>query len=152
VVYVVPYRDAATVRLIEDAFYAANQKALGLKSRREITTHLLSTEQQSSRSLDFVSGFELVDPEGRIYILEGLRNGAIQEFHAKMTRKAPNSKDFKIFKNSSISFSARLFAAFHLELKRVILPTCRSDYGPLSHSFCSNPAYTSKAKSQRRSV
>jgi hypothetical protein len=57
VVYIIPYKDAASVRQIEDIFYAANQKAFGLKSRREITTHLLNAQEQASRSLDYVTGF-----------------------------------------------------------------------------------------------
>jgi hypothetical protein len=78
VVYIVPYRDVATVKQIEDIFYNCNQKAYNLKSRREITTFLLNAQDQASRTLDYITGFELADPEGRIYILEGLKNGAIQ--------------------------------------------------------------------------
>lgn len=62
VVYIVPYKDVALIKLIEDIFYAANQKAFSLKSRREITTHLLTAQEQSSKTLDFVTGFELTDP------------------------------------------------------------------------------------------
>jgi hypothetical protein len=34
IVYVVPYKDAETVKTIEEIFYSANLKAFGLKNRR----------------------------------------------------------------------------------------------------------------------
>lgn len=34
-------------------------------------------------------------------------------------KTAPNKKDFKIFKNSKISFTHRLFKIFNIDLKRV---------------------------------
>jgi hypothetical protein len=39
---------------------------------------LLSAQEQANINLDYITGFQLADPEGRIYILEGLKNGAIQ--------------------------------------------------------------------------
>jgi hypothetical protein len=63
-----------------------------LKSRREITTHLLSPAEQQSTTLDFITGIEVCDPEGRLFMLEGLREGAMKEFGDKITRVAPNTK------------------------------------------------------------
>jgi hypothetical protein len=53
---VVPYKDPETVKKIEDIFYGANLRAFGMKSKREITTHLLKPEEQQSTKLDFISG------------------------------------------------------------------------------------------------
>ena len=44
-------------------------KAFGFKNIRELTTHLLKPEEQKSTTLDFISGIEVCDPEGRLYIL-----------------------------------------------------------------------------------
>lgn len=62
IVYIVPYKDAATVKTIEDIFYNCNQKAFNLKNRREITTHLLTAQEQASKTLDYITGFEVADP------------------------------------------------------------------------------------------
>ncbi len=35
-------------------------------------------EQQKNRELDIVTGFQLLDGEMHLFVLEGLRNGAIQ--------------------------------------------------------------------------
>lgn len=56
-------------------------KAFNLKSRREITTYLLKKEEQESINLDFVTGLQITDPEGRIFILEGLRDKSMKQFH-----------------------------------------------------------------------
>ena len=47
-------------------------------------------------------------------MLEGLREGAMKEYSEKIKRLAPNSKDFKILKNTTIGYSHRLFGCFHL--------------------------------------
>jgi hypothetical protein len=80
------------IKTIENIFYEANMKAMGLKNKREITTHLLTPHQQQSTTLDFVTGLEICDPEGRLFMIEGLRDGAIKKFGEDITRKTPNSK------------------------------------------------------------
>ena len=36
------------------------------------------SEQQKNKELDIVTGFQLLDGEMHLFVLEGLRNGAIQ--------------------------------------------------------------------------
>ena len=119
VVYILPYRDAEWVKRVEDIFYSVNLKTFKFNSKRELTNHLLSEADKESLSLDFVTGLQIVDPEGRIYIIEGLKEGGMKQFHQQIAKAVPKGKDFKIFKNSSIAFSYRMFKNFNLELKRV---------------------------------
>ena len=76
-----PYKDADWVKKVEEIYYSVNLRAFGLQNKREITTHVLSIEDKNSLTKDFVTGLQIVDPDGRIYILEGLREGGIKEFH-----------------------------------------------------------------------
>ena len=80
IVFVVPYKDVETISKIEEIFYSANLKAFGLKNKRELTTHLLKPDEQESTTIDYISGIEVCDPEGRLYMLEGLREGAMAEY------------------------------------------------------------------------
>ena len=83
-------------------------------------------------------------------MLEGLREGAMKEFSEKITRVAPNSKEFKILKNSKIGFSKRLFSIFNLELKRVNIFLLRFASGLISANCYSNRAFILKAKLLRK--
>jgi hypothetical protein len=60
------------VSQIEHAFEEINMKGLGLPNPRYLNTKELSAEEQANRNLDFLGGFELIDKEMRMYIIEGL--------------------------------------------------------------------------------
>lgn len=95
-------------------FYDSNLKAFNLKNRRELTTYLLKKEEQDSQQLDFVTGLQIVDPEGRIFILEGLKHKAMQLFHQNIKKNTPNTRSHKYLQNTNLSFRKRLFSDFHL--------------------------------------
>ena len=78
IVYIVPYKDKDMIEKIEEIFYSANLKAFNMKNKRELTTYLLKPEEQKSLTLDYVTGIQICDPEGRLYMLEGLRDGAMK--------------------------------------------------------------------------
>ena len=54
-----------------------------------------------------------------MYIFEGLRNGAMKKLHEVMVKKSPNTRTFKILKNSNLTFLRRLYTDFNLEIKRI---------------------------------
>jgi hypothetical protein len=41
---------------------------------RALTTKALTDKEKKSKTLDFLSGFELLDSEVRVFVLEGLSN------------------------------------------------------------------------------
>jgi len=43
-----------------------------------LNTHMLSKIERSNRDLDIITGFELIDSQMRMYIFEGLRDGAMK--------------------------------------------------------------------------
>ena len=66
-----------------------------------------------------MTGIQLIDNEARIYIFEGLRDGSMKKLHEVMVKSAPNTKTFKILKNSNLTFLKRLYTDFNIEIKRV---------------------------------
>ncbi len=70
-IIVLPYRSSAKVKHIESCFESINLKCLGLSNIRYLNIKELTEEEKSNRSLDFLGGFELMDKEMRMYILEG---------------------------------------------------------------------------------
>ena len=66
-----------------------------------------------------MTGIELIDTDGRTYVIEGLKEGSMKKIHQIMTKLSINTKTFKILKNSNLTFTKRLYPQFNLELKRI---------------------------------
>jgi len=71
-IIVIPYRAADQVRKLEQTFELININLLELANSRYLNTKELTAEDKENRSLDFLGGFELMDKEMRMYIIEGL--------------------------------------------------------------------------------
>jgi hypothetical protein len=54
--------------------------------------------------LDYLSGFEVIDNDVRILVLEGLSSGAMKQLGELFPREAPNSEALKILKNPDVLF------------------------------------------------
>lgn len=70
-ILIIPYKAPETVSQIEASFEKINLLCLGLENSRYLNTRELSEEERKSRKIDFLSGFELMDSDFRIYIFEG---------------------------------------------------------------------------------
>jgi hypothetical protein len=71
-IIIIPYRSPETVTQIEQSFERINMKGLGFDNVRYLNTKEFTEEEKKNRKLDFIGGFELMDSENRIYIIEGL--------------------------------------------------------------------------------
>lgn len=71
-VIIMPYKSPEAVKLIEETFESINLEGLGLENARYLNTKELSEEDKENRSLDFLGGFEIMDSEFRMFIIEGL--------------------------------------------------------------------------------
>lgn len=60
------------VKQIEQSFENINMLGLGVENVRYLNTKEFSEEEKKNRRLDIIGGFELMDSEMRIYVLEGL--------------------------------------------------------------------------------
>ncbi len=61
-----------------------------------------------------MTGIQLLDNDGRIYIIEGLKDGAMKKINEKIIKASVNTKSFKILKNSNLTFTKRLYHDFNI--------------------------------------
>ena len=71
-IIVVPYKSPETVKHIEAVFERINLAGLNLENSRYLNTKELTEDERNDRSLDFLGGFEIMDSEFRMFIIEGL--------------------------------------------------------------------------------
>ena len=82
-IIIVPYKSPDTVKHIEATFEKINLAGLSLENSRYLNTKELSEAEQKDRTLDFLSGFEIMDSEFRMFIFEGLggRGRAMEQLY-----------------------------------------------------------------------
>lgn len=71
-IILLPYKAADSVKLIQSSFEKINLKCLNLENSRYLNTKELSDAERKNRVLDYLGGFELMDKEMRVFVLEGL--------------------------------------------------------------------------------
>ena len=71
-IILLPYVAPDYVKNIEANFERINMQCFSFNSVAELNTKELSEEEQKDRSLDFLSGFEIMDTEFRMFIIEGI--------------------------------------------------------------------------------
>jgi len=72
IVIIVPYKSPDSVKSIEASFERINLAGLKLENARYLNTKELSEEEKADRNLDFLGGFEIMDAEFRMFIIEGV--------------------------------------------------------------------------------
>ena len=71
-----PYKGSGElVKNIQRCMIKINLKAMGFDDDEEkkLNTHVFSDEQRNSKEIDYITGFECMDSEFRMIVLEGLR-------------------------------------------------------------------------------
>jgi hypothetical protein len=71
-VIILPYKAAQEVKQIQSSFERINLQGLKLDNARYLNTKELSEAERNDRMLDYLGGFELMDSEMRMFIIEGL--------------------------------------------------------------------------------
>ena len=71
-IYVTNYLDSNFMQTLKLLFEEINQTAFNLKSVKEIYTKGLTEEERDNNEIDYISGFQLIDKNIRITILEGI--------------------------------------------------------------------------------
>ena len=66
-----------------------------------------------------MSGIEIIDHDGRIYIIEGLKDKSITKIYNSLPKDKYCTVKQKILKNTKIKFTSRIYSEFNIELKRV---------------------------------
>jgi hypothetical protein len=71
-VIILPYKAPQEVKQIQSSFERINLQGLKLDNARYLNTKELSEAERNDRMLDYLGGFELMDSEMRMFIIEGL--------------------------------------------------------------------------------
>jgi hypothetical protein len=58
---------------------------------RGLRTKALQEEEKRSRNLDYLDGFEVIDNEFRLFVIEGIGDGAMKRLSELVPRLEPNS-------------------------------------------------------------
>lgn len=105
-IYIIPYESRSLCEKIQNAFQELNLEGLGIVGggEREINTYQLSEVEMADRELDIITGFELIDYDKRMYVFEGLSDGAMAKIEKLVPQEQPNSDGIKILKNKSVLF------------------------------------------------
>nr|XP_022302036.1 uncharacterized protein LOC111110021 isoform X1 [Crassostrea virginica]XP_022302037.1 uncharacterized protein LOC111110021 isoform X1 [Crassostrea virginica]XP_022302039.1 uncharacterized protein LOC111110021 isoform X1 [Crassostrea virginica] len=125
IVYIFNYKNTVILNQLEVLVTEINAKALQLDDMpphvisAALSTYKLSLEQQKSRDLDIMTGFQVMDGDKHVFVLEGLRDRAISYVWENVP--APENSDVRVLYNSDLSFSERLYGPLDVDLCRVKL-------------------------------
>jgi hypothetical protein len=71
-VIILPYKSPVEVKQIQASFERINCQGLKLDNSRYLNTKELTEAERANRTLDFLGGFEFMDSEMRMFVIEGL--------------------------------------------------------------------------------
>lgn len=99
------------------------------KNVRMLNTKEFSEEERENRLLDFVGGFELMDNEIRMLVVEGVggKGRSMNKFYRANERQKPNSRRFKLLYNPQVKFKNRLYLDFNVSIKKIKLRNSLTD-------------------------
>ena len=126
-IYVSTYKDSKLMENLKRLFEEINPKAFNLKSIAEIYTHELTDEEKDNNEIDYISGFQIVDNELRITVLEGISDLSIKKIKEIFPRTQMNCETYKVFSDSNILFNKRIYSKFGLSLKFIKLKSNLSE-------------------------
>ena len=106
---------------LKETFEVINKEAFNLKSVKEIYTITLSQEDQDNNELDYISGFQIIDSNYRIAVIEGINNKAMKLVRERMPKVDINSPNLKIFSHVEYQYNKRMYSAFSLCIKYIKL-------------------------------
>jgi hypothetical protein len=100
-IIIVPYKSPEIVKHVEAIFERINLTGLNLENSRYLNVKELSEDERADRTLDYLGGFEIMDSEFRMFIIEGLggRGHGMDQFYKANERTRPNDKKFRMLYN-----------------------------------------------------
>uniref|UniRef100_A0A7S3KUT2 Uncharacterized protein n=1 Tax=Euplotes crassus TaxID=5936 RepID=A0A7S3KUT2_EUPCR len=123
-VYILPYENTSELlNKILNSIETINLKLLGFENSKQLNTKEFSEEERDNRKLDFIGGFEIMDSEFRMIVIEGLggKGHSMNKFYKMNARTQPNKKRLKLLYNPDIKFKYRKYWDFGASLKRIKL-------------------------------
>lgn len=121
-VYVLPYEGTSELLMkILNSIETINLKLLEFENVKQLNTKEFSEEERENRKLDFIGGFEIMDSEFRMIVIEGLggKGHSMNTFYKMNERTQPNQKRLKLLYNPEVRFKYRKYWDFGASLKRI---------------------------------
>ncbi|RXM93494.1 hypothetical protein EOD39_19014 [Acipenser ruthenus] len=126
--------NSSALKKLNSEICRINSAALQLDSYPEhlleaaFNSYKLKPQQRESTELDIVTGFHVQDDEIHLFVLEGLKDKAIQRLWENIPRcDSTGERMLKVLYNSELCFHRRLYASLDLNLCRVHLHKPLSD-------------------------
>ena len=124
--YLIPYKSSQMLQRIYKSIEKINLVGIGHTeddSVRMLTTKELSDEEKANRLLDVITGYEFMDAEFRIIVLEGIggRGWSMHKFYEQNQREVANTRRCKMLYNPDIKFKDRMYLDFNVTLKKIKL-------------------------------
>ena len=120
-IYITTYDDSKFMSDLKKLFEEINHKAFNLVSPKEIYSRELEEAEKNNNEIDYISGFQLIDNNMRITIIEGVTGRGIKIIKDNLPRKSMNTEKYKIFCDSNVLFDQRIYSEFGLSLKFIKL-------------------------------
>ena len=120
-IYIFAYANSTLLQKLRKLVDDINAKALPTAALR---THQFSEQEVDAAekgTLDVVTGFQCVDDEFRVVVLEGLGAESMKLLAERIGRERANNDQYKVLSNVQQSFSKRLYTRFNLDLKVIRL-------------------------------
>ena len=120
-IYCIGYDDNEMLHAIQDLMKKVNSAALPGTALR---AHQLTPEQTAAAEageLDIICGFQVIDSDFRIIVLEGLGTGGIAMLHREVRRTRKNGPMSRVLGDPTVRFLKREYTPFQVDLKRIKL-------------------------------
>jgi len=122
-VYLFPYKDQAFVQKLQSAIESLNRRSLQIEAegRRALAARLLTPQEEADPMLNIITGFEIIDTNVRLFVLEGLFGGLLRELTEMVPKTEHNADMCKSLVNTELKFDERLYIKFGSDFRRIRL-------------------------------
>lgn len=120
-IHITEYNDYTSMDIIKSLFEQINKLAFKLNSSKEIYSKELSIDEKQDNSIDYISGFQILDHNIRITIIEGVSKKSIEIVKASLALQGFPYENKKIYSNRNVLFEERRYSSFGLSLKYIKL-------------------------------
>jgi len=138
--------DTSDIQRLLQVVRHKNAQTLGVDPRTAaLETYTLSDQQFVDPHLDILTGFVVMDGSCRLVVIEGLRDGGVQDVVEQGVSRGErqNSPSFKLLQNPNVGFTERLYMEFGPSLKTIKI---RPELSPLEELASKPELYSFSGK------